>query len=265
MVNPQRFRFRSSGNSGDDSDFDERLSRISTRWTVLRQAHRPDENLHSDAVQQFIERYHCAVYRYLLGALRDSEAAEELFQEFAVRFLKGGFRNADPQRGRFRDFLKRSLINLVHDYRKRPNRKVCALDGDVAAECSMESDNDALFVESWREELLARAWSELSADQERGGVPYYSVLRLRADNPDMSSGAMAQALNQQLRPTPALSDAGVRKILQRARERFAELLLQEVARSLGDSSRDALEQELASLRLLPYCQTALARLPRPSE
>jgi hypothetical protein len=47
--------------------------------------------------------YHRAVHRYLLGALRDEDAAEELFQEFALRFVRGDFRWADRGRGRFRD------------------------------------------------------------------------------------------------------------------------------------------------------------------
>jgi hypothetical protein len=51
----------------------------------------------------------------------------------------------------------------------------------------------------------------------------------------------------------------VRKALQRARESFAGLLLEEVARSLGPEPGVALEQELRELDLLKYCQPALVR------
>ena len=37
---------------------------------------------------------------------RDEQLAEELFQEFALRMLRGDFRRAEPLRGRFRDYLK---------------------------------------------------------------------------------------------------------------------------------------------------------------
>src|SRR3712207_7176976 len=49
---------------------------------------------------------------------RSEAAAEELLQEFAVRFLRGDFRRADPQRGRFRDYVKTALIHLVIDHQR---------------------------------------------------------------------------------------------------------------------------------------------------
>ncbi len=41
--------------------------------------------------------------------------------------------------------------------------------------------------------------------------------------------------------------------------KFADFLLQEVARSLQTSERDRLEQELIDLELLAYCRPALER------
>jgi DNA-directed RNA polymerase specialized sigma24 family protein len=52
--------------------------------------------------------------------VRDPEVADDLAQEFALRFLRGDFQRADPERGRCRDYLKRALINLVHDYLSQP-------------------------------------------------------------------------------------------------------------------------------------------------
>ena len=60
-------------------------------------------------------RYGGAVHRYLLASLRDVDAADELAQEFALRFLRGDFKNADPGKGRFRDFLKRAVYRLMVD------------------------------------------------------------------------------------------------------------------------------------------------------
>jgi hypothetical protein len=55
----------------------------------------------------------------------------------------------------------------------------------------------------------------------------------------------------------AFTIAGTRQLLHRARKRFAELLLDEVARSLPTSAPDHLEQELIDLNLLHYCRSAL--------
>jgi hypothetical protein len=50
-----------------------------------------------------MDRYHGAVYRFALAVLGEPEAAQELFQGFAHRFLRGDFRGVDPTKGRFRD------------------------------------------------------------------------------------------------------------------------------------------------------------------
>src|SRR5262245_15733603 len=100
----------------DAPSVDSRLGQISTLWTALRSAPAESPDAATTRQQLLMERYCGAVYRYLLGALRDHDAAEDLFQEFAERFLRGEFRRADPQRGRFRDYVKTALIHLVTDY-----------------------------------------------------------------------------------------------------------------------------------------------------
>ena len=52
----------------------------------------------------------------------------------------------------------------------------------------------------------------------------------------------------------------VRKLLHRARKLFADLLVEEVARSLGTPDAEPLEQELMDLDLLEYCRSALERI-----
>jgi hypothetical protein len=70
---------------------------------------------------------------------------------------------------------------------------------------------------------------------------------------------MAQGITAQLSPERPFTDAGIRKTLQRARQRFAELLFEEVASSLESRELDDVEEELIDLELLPYCRSALPR------
>ena len=49
----------------------------------------------------------------------------------------------------------------------------------------------------------------------------------------------------------------VRQTLKRARDKFTELLLEELSRSLDNPTRERLEEELTDLGLLSYCQGAL--------
>jgi RNA polymerase sigma factor (sigma-70 family) len=243
-----------------ENELQERLSVINTRWSLLRQAHGGADEEADRARAELMQLYHGPIYRYLLAGVRDPEAAADLSQEFAVRFLEGRFHKADPARGRFRDYIKTCLFHLVTDYRRRkgkhPHFASLALhEPGIPAETP--SEEDRAFHESWREELLGRAWQSLARMQQDSGQPYYGVLHCRIDHPDFSSAEMAEQLAVQL-GKPMTADA-VRQLLHRARERFADLLLEEVRRSLGPSGRDYLEEELADLNLLKYCQSALGR------
>ena len=103
-----------------------RLNEISTLWSVVLQANHDAAEAARLAQRRLLERYGGAVRRYLLGALRDPDAAEELFQEFALLLVHGDLRGADRQRGRFRDFVKGVLFHLIarhHREQKRRPRK----------------------------------------------------------------------------------------------------------------------------------------------
>jgi RNA polymerase sigma-70 factor (ECF subfamily) len=244
----------------NENEVQERLSVINTRWTLLRQAHRGADDAADRAREELMQLYHGPIYRYLLAGVRDPDVAADLSQEFAVRFLEGRFHKADPTRGRFRDYVKTCLFHLVSDYRRRQGKlpHFASLDHHepgVAAETP--SEEDQAFHASWREELLGRAWRRLAQMQQESGHPYYGVLHFRIEHPDLSSAEMAEQLAAQL--GKPLSADGVRQLLHRARERFADLLLDEVRHSLGPTGRDYLEEELADLNLLKYCQSALDR------
>src|SRR3954451_21944359 len=139
-------------------DHDPRLSQISTQWTMVFQAHGSQPELVSAAQAELMCRYSGAVHRYLLGALRDPDAASELDQEFALRFLRGDFHRADPSRGRFRDLLKTVSRNLVAGHYRRRQRgqrltgvAVDVVDPAATGPAAIE-DLDTRFLESWRKE-----------------------------------------------------------------------------------------------------------------
>src|SRR5438445_12695620 len=108
-----------------------RLDMISTRWTLLGRAH-PGGGAPAAAQALLLERYGGAVRRYLLGAIKDPDTADDLFQEFAYRFLHGDLKKACPERGRFRDFLKGVLSHLVADFYRNRRRQLPNPPHDVA-------------------------------------------------------------------------------------------------------------------------------------
>jgi DNA-directed RNA polymerase specialized sigma24 family protein len=244
----------------DSDNRDRPLNRISTLWTVVGQAHGDTAEAATPAQQQLLQRYGRAVYRYLLGALRDPNAAEDLAQEFALRFLRGDFRGAEPGKGRFRDFVRGVLSHLVADHHRarHPRKQPLPLDGlEPAVAGEPLPDSDRQFLDSWREELLARTWEALGRVQLQTGQPFHTVLRFRAEHPGLRSAQMAEQLSARL--GKPLTAAGLRQTLHRAREKFGDLLLDEVAQTLAGPTADALEQELIDLGLRDYCRPALAR------
>ena len=233
-------------------DANDRLSRITTLWTMVFQAHGQAAESALSARQRLVQRYSGAVYSYLLGSLREREAAEDLFQEFALRVVRGDFGRADPGRGRFRDYLRRSLINLVHDHQRARQAwpKPLPHSPEPAAPTPEEEQS---FLTSWRDELLERTWRELAQAQPA----YHAVLLFRVQNPDVPSPQLAEEVGRQL--GRALSADTARKILQRAHAKFAEVLVDEVAVSLDQPTAEELEAELRELDLLKYCRPALQR------
>jgi len=237
----------------------DRLSQISTMWTALVRAHAGQADDDRRLLAGLIERYQGAAYRYLTAATGDPDAAAELFQEFAVRFLRGDFRRASPDRGRFRDYLRSALINLV---RRRPGagrRPAADVDPDQFPAADAADTADEAFLVHWRESLLESAWKGLQASEHAGGPPHYTALRARADRPDLPSGDLAGWLTERLKPAEPFTDAGVRKLLQRGRETLTDLLVAEVAASVPTRDRERLAQELIDLGFYGYCKKALER------
>ncbi|WP_165221081.1 RNA polymerase sigma factor [Aquisphaera insulae] len=241
-----------------------RLCELSTNWTMLfRASHGTPEEV-SDALKLMMLRYSGAVHRYLLKTVGDPDEVTELDQEFALRFLKGNFLKYDPTVGRFRDYVRGAVRNLMIDYHRRQTssrKKIRHLDTDLEATIVGESGLEGLdeqVDQAWRDDLLDRAWESLAELESRTGQPYHTVLKHRVRHPDQKSAQMAAALSPALGRT--LTSGAVRQLLQRARERWAASLIDEVKLSLDAPTRDNVEQELADLKLLHLCKPILDRI-----
>jgi len=238
----------------------DRLSQIPTLWSVVRRAH-ADESIEAQrAQQQMIDRYGGAIQRYLLGAFRDQVAAEDAYQEFAVRFVQGDYHSVTPERGRFRSFLKTILFRLVVEHYRRQKRGGMAQMGSNIAEpeARAESADEELFLQMWSDGLLKSAWDALSRLERETGRPLFTVMRVRVEQADLSSKQLADAISVELKRT--VTPANLRVMLHRARDEFARLVLDEVANTLDKPTRAGIEDELVELGLLEHCRSALDRI-----
>jgi RNA polymerase sigma factor (sigma-70 family) len=238
---------------------DDHFDHLSTSWTLLGNAHSPSApaELRERARQQLLERYQALARRYLGGALRHEpdaqEAVAECLQELSVRIMAGALKHADPERGRFRYYLRTCLCNLVSDYRRRQGQRLGGLgDFDPAVPDTTASEQE--FVALWRQDLVERALRALASHERRTGQQFYTVLKLKMDHPELRSAQMAERLSATLgRP---LTETWVRKRLSLARAKLAELLRAEVKQSLRQPTEEQVDEELADLGLLEYCRPA---------
>ncbi len=233
----------------DRSQIHSRLEAISTRWTLLRQAHGGSMISAGEARNALVLRYLPAVRRYVRAMVQKDEDAEDLAHDVAVRLLAGDFAGADPQRGRFRDLLKVSVRNMVRNYWSRQKRRRPA-DFDVAELGEpAEPVDEGPWLAAWRRSVLDLAWKDLKEEErKRPGSIAYTCLRLRADHPDDSSEELAARLSTKT-GQPIRADA-LRQKLRRARLQFADLLIAELAKGLDDPAPERIEQELVDLGLL---------------
>jgi RNA polymerase sigma-70 factor (ECF subfamily) len=225
------------------------LNQIATRWTLVNRAHSAGA-LAVFARHELVERYCGAAWRYLRAVTHDDAIAEDLFQEFALRLIRGDCHRAAAGAGRFRDYLKAVLINLVKDhFRRRQQHPLLRPDQlpDLGTDAALDSESHDAFLESWRDELLDRAWTAL----QESHAALHLVLRVHASQPEATAGEKADYLSR-LSGEPFNANR-FRVMLHRAREKFSGHLKREVAVSLGEPTEEELQSELHRLRLLRYC------------
>jgi len=226
----------------------QRIDLINTQWSLIRRAHGAELTNAAEARNSLVLRYSSAIRKYVGAIVRNDEQADDLAQDVVVRLLKGDFAGADADRGRFRDLLKTSIRNMVRNHwAKQKRRKTADLEvQDLPVE---DEDTEAdPWVDAWRGNLMELTWSSLEHyERTHKGSVACTVLRLRTDFPDDSSEQLAERLSDKL-GKPVRADA-LRQQLKRARNRFAEMLVQQIADVIDDPTAERIEEELVSLGL----------------
>ena len=236
---------------------DERLDGIDTRWSLVRQAHATGQGASAEQARGIlVMRYATAIRRYVGGILKDRDDTDEVAQDVIVRLLKGDFAGADPDRGRFRDLLKSAVRNMVRNHWAKQNRRrSAAVDFDQLADAS-ETELESSWLAAWQNNVLDHAWSALK-DFERSNPknPAHALLKWRAEFPHETSDQLAARLSE--KTGAPVQPAAARQMLRRARLRFADLLVKEIALGLDDATPVQLEEELAALGLLEHVRDFL--------
>ena len=137
------------------------------------------------------EQYWQPIYAYVRWRWRlEPDAAADLAQELFVRDLERDiFERFDPDRARFRNFLRICSDNLVRDGARRqaaskrggPAVSLADLEREVAA-LEPELTPEEAFDRAWRRRVVALARARLDAKlRERGRAQHAAVFALAHD------------------------------------------------------------------------------------
>lgn len=219
------------------------LALISTHWPLI-----------TDPVK-FVLRYAPAIRGYLQVLLPQPADVDEVLQEILLSVLEHGFTPDRIRRGRFRNYLIAMVRYRAwrHLRRKKP-RPLSAEEAERLQTPKQVAPEDAAWLAGWRHCLLDRAWEAIEYRQRHSpGNWHYSALKLTTDHPDADSKLLAA----QVAADPPLSTVAFRKQLSRARAAFAQVLVNEVERTLEKPTPEAVLEELAEVGLLVYVQPYL--------
>lgn len=232
-----------------DGRFSPRIEAIETQWSMVLRAHHESINTADDAKKHLVMRYSSAIRGYIQAITKNDDDVDEISQDVFVRIMKGDFAGADPNRGRFRDLLKVAVRNMVRNFWAKQNRRRHPeLQEDTIEAVESETvENDPWSV-NWRKNLLEITWQALRQFQEeRKNNVAYTVLRIRTENPAADSKQLAEILSK--KTGRAFTAPATRQQLHRARIRFAELLVEEIAQGLDVAEPYRIQEELISLGL----------------
>ena len=219
-----------------------------TRWTLILSA-RDGGEANRAALETLLAVYWKPVYFYLRRKGRSVEAAEDAVQGFFLHLLERDvLPRLDPARGRFRSYLLTSLQNyLVNEYEravavKRGGRmKIVPLDtlGGERDLPAAPDDAGRAFDLEWATGVMERALARLRqeyVDGKRKGPPDVFLSFFRPEETPSYADAAAAC---------GLTTAQFKAALHRARDRFRELVREEVESTVGTD--DDVEAEMRAL------------------
>jgi RNA polymerase sigma factor (sigma-70 family) len=226
-----------------------------TRWSRIVEAGDPDNPSAREALAELCSAYWYPAYAFIRRRGHDSEAALDLAQAYFTRLLeKGTIGEADPDKGRFRNFLMADCSHFLADHRDReqalkrggrhPLISIDARDaeGRFLLEPAHEETPERLFERDWALALIARAFDRIERHYaETGRTDLFRRLKpIVSAAPDAASyGQIAAELG--------MTEGNVRVSVHRLRARFADALREEVAATIGDPGPAVVDDELRSL------------------
>ncbi|HLK36125.1 MAG TPA: sigma-70 family RNA polymerase sigma factor [Polyangiaceae bacterium] len=205
-----------------------------TRWSLVLRAGGPRTDASRRALAELCSAYRPPLVAWARHFEADPERAEDVVQGFFARLVERDLVSAaDPTRGRLRAFLRTALRHYainVHDAANAQKRKARLVDAGVDELASGAPSAERLCDRLWSRTLLDRALARLSDEQVRAGkgARFHALQeRLVGDDEPRALRDVAADLG--------VSTGSAKVILFRLRQRFAEIVREEVADTVVDA------------------------------
>jgi len=224
-----------------------------TRWSVVLAAGSSHASHARDALENLCRTYWHPIYVFVRRQGHSPHDAQDLTQEFFARLLAKNYLGAvDPSRGRFRSFLLASLKHfLANEWdkagaQKRGGHPVLIPINARAAETSygLEPADDTtaekIFERRWALTLLDQVLARLRAEYTQDGkAKLFEQLKatLAGERRTIPYAEMGERLD--------MSEGAVKVAVHRLRQRYRELLREEIADTV--SGPEEVEEEIRAL------------------
>lgn len=247
MVEMAKARNRANSTPAIDPQF------AATRWSVVLVAGRRSSPDSRRALESLCAAYWYPLYAYVRRRVADTNDAQDLTQAFFAELLaKNYVGSATVERGRFRAFL---LTSLKHFLSKEWAKAKAQKRGGGKAPISLdfESANSQYRVEpawgltaeqiydrEWAVALLGRIMRRLEVEAGEAGKPQqFEELK------GFLIGEHAGATYSDVARTLGATEAAVKMAAHRMRQRYRELLREEITETV--SSPEDVEDEIFKL------------------
>ena len=221
-----------------------------THWVRVARAGDPAGPGARDALEGLCRDYWYPLYGLARRRGFDREEASDVVQGFLADLIeRRDLAGADPDRGRFRSFLRSACLHYMahrrdHDraLKRGGGLRIIPIDtldadGRHANEPAHDLTAERLFERHWALELLRHVLARLEG--EAGDSRLYSLLR-----PALEGGVKAGSYRG-VGEALGMSEGAVKVAVHRLRRRYRQLLREEVARTLADPAD--VDAEIAEL------------------
>jgi RNA polymerase sigma-70 factor (ECF subfamily) len=229
---------------------------LTTRWSLVQQATTDDSTVALHALATLCETYWLPIYAYFRRSGRSAQDAEDLTQGFFAWLLeRGALARADAGKGKLRSFLLTCAQHFMGDERDRAMAQkrgggavLSTFDPTLAetryaAEAVDDLSPDRLYQRQWALAVLEQTLQLLEAEYARAGKgELFAALR-----PFLGFGTSGEQSYEEIASALKLPLGTVKNRVFRLRQRWRELIFEQVSLTLADATEDEVKAELGEL------------------